>query len=81
MGKKIRILKEEYDKVSKIKTINTKKNIDYMIGGAIDDFIFNLKSKNNIVEIGRGGFGIVYLDKTQPDSVFKISTKENTCRT
>ena len=80
-GKKTRISEEEYYKVSKIKTKNTKKNKDYMIGGVIDNFIFNLKSKNNIVEIGRGGFGIVYLDKTQPDSVFKISTKENTCRT
>ena len=92
-GKKTRISEKEYYKVSGINTKNTKtilkktkksvkkRKNQYMIGGAISDFLLNLKSNNNLVEIGRGGFGIVYLDKTQPNSVFKISTKENTCRT
>jgi hypothetical protein len=106
-GKKTRISKEKYNKITKKgsakqkktvknkkktvknkkkivknkkKTVKNKKN-KYMKGGSIENFFFNLESKNNdIVEIGSGGFGIVYLDKTQPTSVFKVSKKNNTCR-
>lgn len=52
------------------------------MGGNILNFKTNLTNDENaIVEIGRGGGGIVYVDKSQPDIVFKISKKENICRT
>ena len=38
-------------------------------------------TKPTIVEIGRGGGGIVYVDNSQPKFVFKISKKGNVCRT
>jgi hypothetical protein len=50
-----------------------------MTGGNIEQFLkqFDLRET---VEIGRGGAGVAYIDKTQPDSVFKMSVKNETCR-
>lgn len=62
----------------KTKLINKHRN---MKGGSITDIL--MKSQNNdssITEIGRGGFGIAIIDKDHPDSVYKISNKNNTCR-
>jgi hypothetical protein len=53
----------------------TKKK--YMKGGSVKQFLKNIKESK---EIGRGGAGIVYLDKSQDDSVFKVSNKLDTCR-
>lgn len=52
----------------------TKKMLN---GGSIHKFESNA---SNVYEIGRGGYGIVFIDKTQNDSVFKVSNKANTCR-
>jgi hypothetical protein len=65
----------------KITKRNNKKRNQRMRGGSISDFI---KNKNNgseeIIELGRGGAGIVYLDKSQPNLVFKVSKSNDTCR-
>jgi hypothetical protein len=78
--KKTRISKKIYDEYKKNENIY---DIKKMKGGNINDFfkMFNSdKNKDNIIEIGRGAAGIVYLDKTQQNSVFKISKRSNTCR-
>jgi hypothetical protein len=41
-------------------------------GGNINSFLEKIDT-DKIIEIGRGGYGIVYLDITQANSVFKIS--------
>jgi hypothetical protein len=46
-------------------------------GGSIQNFENN---KSSVYEIGRGGYGIVYIDSIQKGSVFKVSNKANTCR-
>ena len=52
-----------------------------MRGGSISKFLESeTNNSTNIVEIGKGGAGVAYLDKSQPDSVFKISDKSVTCR-
>jgi hypothetical protein len=48
-----------------------------MIGGNIDLFEAN---QDSAIEIGRGGYGIVYLDSNQSNNVFKVSSMEYTCR-
>ena len=81
-------------KTKKFKTKRTKRKMEKRItrknrklnnnqvGGNIEDFKNNMLSNNtSIVEIGRGGGGIVYVDNTQPEFVFKISKKGNVCRT
>ena len=70
-------LKQPSKKTKKLKK-NSKKN---MIGGDVQAFLNNLREdSDNIEKIGSGAFGIVYLDKTQPDSVFKLSKKKLTCQ-
>jgi len=61
---------------------SVKKNIKkYMKGGSVEDFLSKFEERDeNLVEIGRGGAGIIYLDKLQPDSVFKVSKEGTTCR-
>ena len=50
-------------------------------GGSISKFLTSeTNNPTDIIEIGRGGAGVAYLDKSQPDSVFKISDKSVTCR-
>ena len=76
--------KNQNRKGIKMEKRTCKKN-NYKIqqmGGNIADFKNNMLSNNtSIVEIGRGGGGIVYVDNTQPEFVFKISKKGNVCRT
>ena len=52
-----------------------------MRGGSISKFLESeTNNSTNIVEIGKGGAGVAYLDKSQPESVFKISDRSVTCR-
>jgi hypothetical protein len=51
-----------------------------MKGGSIDEFFRKMETEDGIVKIGKGGFGVVYLDKTQPSSVFKVSKESGTCK-
>lgn len=70
-GKKTRISKEEYN-LSKLNNTNKKP---------LDTLFSKLKhNHDNIIEIGRGGAGVVFLDKQYPTSVFKFSQKSETCR-
>ena len=70
---------ESYNKYLKYKKkyLSLKKQL----GGSIDEFLTKLTANiEQLKEIGRGGAGIVYLDETQPDVVFKMSEKANICR-
>ena len=63
--------------ISKKRKQNIKKRNSYrskklLKGGNINSFLQKIGSEQ-IIEIGRGAYGIVYIDMTQPDSVFKIS--------
>lgn len=53
--------------------------------GNIDEFLRCLKSSpapcDDIVEIGRGGYGIVYYMKNNPYTAYKTSPDENVCST
>jgi hypothetical protein len=42
-----------------------------MKGGDIPSFMKKLQDNSGIIEIGRGGAGIVYFDSEQQTSVFK----------
>jgi hypothetical protein len=73
--------KKRHKRVHKTKR---KRNRMSSTGGNILNFKTNLTNNvhaNAIVEIGRGGGGIVYVDNSQPNIVFKVSKKENICRT
>jgi hypothetical protein len=49
-------------------------------GGDMDLFIEHLKRPDQVIPIGKGGTGTVYLDPSQPTYVFKVSNKQDTCR-
>jgi hypothetical protein len=75
---KINQRKKQLKKIEKKNPLNQRY---IKMGGNIDNFNLRFESKdNNVVEIGRGGYGIVYLDKQQSESVFKVSKRQNTCR-
>jgi len=64
-------------KMNKNKKSNKKTNKKNLKGGDIDLFYKNFDSA---IEIGKGAAGVVYLDKKQPNTVFKISYKDKVCR-
>lgn len=56
----------------------TKRNSELskkIMGGSICDY-----DEKNAIYIGNGAAGYVYLDLEHPESVFKLSTKNKTCR-
>lgn len=58
---------------SKKRRVNINKSKKKKLkGGNINSFLEKIHT-DKIIEIGRGGYGIVYLDITQDNSVFKIS--------
>jgi hypothetical protein len=68
---------------SRFKTLKRKRMTGgRMTGGNILEFNNKLDAddKSSILEIGKGGGGVVYVDFTQPNVVFKVSNKNNTCR-
>jgi hypothetical protein len=68
LGGAITIFLEKYNKTIETSGNKSKRK-------SINDI-----NNSNIVDIGRGGLGIVYLDKKQPNSVFKVSKRTQTCR-
>jgi len=66
-------------RINKKKRSYNRKTIS-MKGGSIDEFFRKMETEDGIVKIGKGGFGVVYLDKTQPSSVFKVSKESGTCK-
>ena len=78
--KKKKRLSKRNKRLSKRNKRLSKRN-KTMRGGSITKFLASERDNStNIVEIGKGGAGVVYLDKSQPDSVFKISDRSVTCR-
>lgn len=64
-----------------LKYKNKYLKLKNQIGGSIYTFLVSYNLDINLLkEIGRGGFGTVYLDNSQSDVVFKISQKANICR-
>lgn len=82
MYKRTKKHKRAKNKYAKNKRIRNKRTKKIMFGGTIEDFLkkLNVDGNKDIVEIGRGGAGVVYLDKGYKDSVFKVSKKSDTCR-
>lgn len=84
----VKLVKLKKKLITKKKKFNRKKYTKKQImrGGSIDEFLEKFKdvkknnTNGNIIEIGRGSTGIVYLDKNQKNSVFKVSKNNLTCR-
>lgn len=80
-GNKKRLSKRNKRRLSKRNKRRFLKRNKVMRGGSIANFLASGRDNpDDLVEIGKGGAGVVYLDKSQPDSVFKISDKRKTCR-
>lgn len=80
--KRTRISERKYFKLNRKVSVKQRKSKrkKHMKGGDIDKFFLNYtrfkaeQKDTGITEIGRGGFGTVYVDTAQQESVFKIPT-------
>ena len=80
--KRTRISERKYFKINRKVSVKQRKSKrkKHMKGGNIGDFFEKYKKfkegeeDTGITEIGRGGFGTVYVDSAQQESVFKIPT-------